>query len=182
MGPHRNPEDRLLEGRELPKELLKKFNAWNISRQERDTFRDRLWATCPTSAELDTVAAAKNPWAELGRLEDRPHPPKRDQHQKLPPLASREGDEPEEDRSPIEEKPAHQPLAKAVLPKLPSMNPYTDRLREMSDEDLLEFYDNFRKLYHLDSPYAVPEAMLQDSKLLIYQALTAEVLNRKQGK
>lgn len=182
MGPHRNPEDRLLEGRELPKELLEKFNAWNISRQERDTFRDRLWATRPTKAEIETLAAAKNPWAELGKLEERPYPSKKNQHQQLPTIDSRERDDLEDVSSPVEEEPAPPPLAKATLPKIPSTNPYADRLRDMSDEDLLEFHDNFIKLYHLDSPYAVPEAMLQDSKLLIYQALTAEVHYRKRGK
>jgi len=182
MGPHRNPEDRLLEGRELPKELLEKFNAWNISRQERDTFRDRLWATCPTKAEIETVAAAKNPWAELAKLEERPTPPRREQFRPGPMIGKEDYNEADDEQKNARATPSEPPLTAASLPKRPSENPYAERLRDMSDEDLFDFYNNFRKVYHLDSPYAVPEAMLQDSKLLIYQALTAEVLNRKQGK
>jgi len=49
----------------------------------------------------------------------------------------------------------------------------------MSNADLLSFYERFRLAYHLDSPNVVPEAVLEGSKLEIYQALSAEVAARK---
>jgi len=180
MGPHHRPEDRLLEGRELPPELTERFDSWDISRQERDTFRDRLWATCPTTAELEAVSIAKNPWAELGKLEERPLPPLVARHQQ-PPKTNPHGEDLVKAPAPAKGAATDSPLTQATLPQPPSSNPYAEHLRHMGDEDLFEFHTTFTKLYHLDSPYAVPEAMLQDSKLLIYQALTAEVRYRKGG-
>lgn len=186
MGLHRRPEDRLLEGRELPRALADRFKTWGISRQEQDSFRDRMWATGITKDELAALAAAPNPWAELSRLEERPRPPS--QGQTRPHKDSAAAENTDESLAPdgyFEEAPqldpasAPAPLRGAILPPRSRSNPYAERIRDLCDQDFFEFHDNFIKLYHLDSPYAVPQAMLQDSKLLIYEALIAELACRK---
>jgi len=187
MGPAKDPIDRLLEGRELPRELVARFNSWNISRQEQDSFRDRMWAAQPTREEIASLARASNPWAVLGELEARPLPADRararpsKESSSAPQTSSISSSTAETttDRAGAETEPT--PLAEAELPREHRANPYADRLRDMSDADLFEFYTNFIKLYHLDSPYAVPRAMLKDSKLLIYEALVAEVGCRKRS-
>ncbi|MFM1847406.1 MAG: hypothetical protein RL417_880 [Pseudomonadota bacterium] len=180
MGPHRRSEDRLLEGRELPAELAERFKAWGISRQESDSFRDRLWGTCPTGAELTALAEAKNPWAELAYLEDRPHPPR---HLQARPFKSStpSEDEPLTRSAPTQDgKPeGDRLLQESKLPPPPTENPSALAIRAMGDRDLLSFYEDFRKAYHLDSPFANPTLTLDSSKLEIYEALTNEVKIRR---
>jgi hypothetical protein len=49
----------------------------------------------------------------------------------------------------------------------------------MADADLFEFYANFREAYHLNGAFTRPEAVLQGTRLQMYQAIAAEVATRR---
>lgn len=177
-----NTDARLLEGRELPDDLSRRFQAARLSRQEHDQFRDRLWRTCPTEAELHRLTTASNPWEVLSELERRPLPPASHQARPYEPTPLPELTTPDDDstndvspRPPTTPSPHTNRTRVAAAPT----DPFAEILQGMSDGELHQFMAKFRRAHHLDDPGANAELTLDSSKLSLWSGIQAEIARRR---